>query len=354
MGTRAPAAVLLACAMLAAGCRSSPSTDRAVAPTTTSPATAPATTIAPATTATAPATTAPATTAPATTAPATTAPATNPAGCPAFDGGALTGRLANPAITEASGLAASHRNAGVLWAHNDSGDTARVFATDATGADLGTFALAGAGAIDWEDIAVGPGPDPATSYVYAGDIGGNSGRNAVTVYRVAEPSVPPGAPPAVTTLDGVARLDAVYPGGGRFDAESLFIDPRSTDLYIVTKSLDGLSRVLRWPATAQTPGVTATLEEVATHRFAPPSIPMATGADISPDGTEVVVRTYDRVFLWRRPAGTSVAAALAQPPCGYPVPAGALGEAVAFTADGRDLVLTTEGAGAPVHTLTRG
>ena len=94
--------------------------------------------------------------------------------------------------------------------------------------------------------------------------------------------------------------------------------------------------MFRWPAGAQSVGVVATLEEVATLRFTLPSIPLATGADMSPDGGEIVVRTYDRLFLWPRPAGTSVAAAFDTAPCEYPVPAGALGEAVAFTADGRD------------------
>ncbi len=30
---------------------------------------------------------------------------------------------------------------------------------------------------DWEDLAVGPGPIPGQSYIYIGDIGGNSWRS---------------------------------------------------------------------------------------------------------------------------------------------------------------------------------
>jgi hypothetical protein len=30
---------------------------------------------------------------------------------------------------------------------------------------------------------------------------------------------------------------------------------------------------------------------------------------------EIVIRTYERAFLWRRPSGMSVADALRQPPC---------------------------------------
>ena len=36
--------------------------------------------------------------------------------------------------------------------------------------------IAGADNCDWEDIAVGPGPDPQKTYIYIGDIGGNARR----------------------------------------------------------------------------------------------------------------------------------------------------------------------------------
>jgi hypothetical protein len=39
-----------------------------------------------------------------------------------------TGNVQSSLVIEASGLAASRKNANVLWVHNDSGDSARVFA----------------------------------------------------------------------------------------------------------------------------------------------------------------------------------------------------------------------------------
>ena len=60
----------------------------------------------------------------------------------------------------------------LLWAHNDSGDTARVFAVGRDGRDRGTVTVSGATAIDWEDIALGPAPH-GKPYLYAGDIGDN-------------------------------------------------------------------------------------------------------------------------------------------------------------------------------------
>src|SRR6478736_9611993 len=64
------------------------------------------------------------------------------------------GPITDPALTEISGIHVGVRNSGVWWVHNDSGDTARVFALDATGAVRGTYSLAGASAVDWEDMTV--------------------------------------------------------------------------------------------------------------------------------------------------------------------------------------------------------
>src|SRR5689334_14681170 len=62
------------------------------------------------------------------------------------------------ALVELSGLAPSHRHPGVLYMHNDSGDTARFFAMSEAAVGLGEFRVQAASAVDWEDIAVGPCP----------------------------------------------------------------------------------------------------------------------------------------------------------------------------------------------------
>ena len=61
------------------------------------------------------------------------------------------GRVETDAITELSGLAASRTRDGVFYTHNDSGDGARFFAIDRTGALLATYTLEGVDANDIED-----------------------------------------------------------------------------------------------------------------------------------------------------------------------------------------------------------
>jgi hypothetical protein len=264
--------------------------------------------------------------------------------CPSYSAAARAGLVTNPDIVEASGLAASRRNANVLWVHNDRGDTSRVFAISTTGASLATFVLAGAEASDWEDIAVGPGPIAGASYLYVGDIGDNSANSdTIEVYRVAEPAVT--ASSAEVTLSGVDRLEFRYPGGQGDNAETLLVDPTNGDLYVVTKSDTGEARVYR----ASPPFVPlrrTTMTLVTTLQFG--SAPLlgdasATGGDISPNGELIAIRSYDTAYAWRRPAGTTVEEALATPPCSLPVRAEAQGEAFGFFSDGTGYFTVSEG-----------
>ena len=56
--------------------------------------------------------------------------------------------------------------------------------------------MSGATAVDWEDIAAGPGPVSGVAYLYLADIGDNAkARTSVQVYRVREPLVNPSVAP---------------------------------------------------------------------------------------------------------------------------------------------------------------
>ena len=78
--------------------------------------------------------------------------------CSAYTAPSVSGNVANALVTELSGIAASRAHPGVFYAHNDSGDSARFFAFDASGNTIGEFVLQGITAVDWEDMALGPCP----------------------------------------------------------------------------------------------------------------------------------------------------------------------------------------------------
>src|SRR4051794_29195014 len=149
------------------------------------------------------------------------------------------GPVTDPALTEISGIHTGVRNPGIWWVHNDSGDTARLFALDTTGAVRGTFAFAGITALDWEDIAVVPGATAGSGTIYAADIGDNAkNRTEIQLYRVTEPDVPLTGPAVTGTIPTVDTLHLTYPDGPH-DAEALVVDPLFGDTTIIAKSYTG-------------------------------------------------------------------------------------------------------------------
>jgi hypothetical protein len=209
-----------------------------------------------------------------------------------------------PELREASGLAVSRTQPGVLWAHNDSGDSPMLYAINEKGALLARVAVVNEVAIDWEDIAAGPCPeDGATTHcLYIADTGDNyRSRNIVTIFVVDEPSI---AGADVTRPRAVsARAFGVrYPNEPE-DAEALAVLPNG-DLTVVTKgrtstiSFFGLSKadiakaVLRRDVlTAASQGDTGISPDQGLGRW-------VTAAAMSPDGVTLAVRTYSEIFFY--------------------------------------------------------
>ena len=254
------------------------------------------------------------------------------------------GLVASDDLIETSGVAASRQNAGVLWAHNDSGDSPRVFAMTTAGAHLGWFTLDGASAIDWEDMAIGPGPQGGQSYLYVGDIGDNTHvRSSVVVYRVPEPNVDISHPPGNgQSLGNVDALVLQYPDGAH-DAEALAVDPDTGDIVIVTKELSGQSGV--YVRRGSSSATTLTRTDTIQLGFGT----LVTGASVAPDGSAVALRTYGSVLLFPRADGTRLEEAFRSSSCTGASASEMLGEAIAVTADGRGYVTISEGTHPPVN-----
>jgi hypothetical protein len=264
----------------------------------------------------------------------------------AHDGSAS---VASDDLLEISGVAASREQQDVLWVHNDSGGAPDVYAVGIDGSHAGRFTVDGAQAVDWEDLAIGPGPAADGDHLFVGDIGDNFGTqrfdDPIRIYRIPEPQVtdPPGG-------DGTSPLAAIIPiayADGPRDAEALLSDPLTGDLVVVSKQWDGTAAgvyvVPAAVATAVTPGQTAvTLPRTAS--VAESASEMFTGGDVSPDGGLVALRTYAEVWLWERDAADTVAETLQRPPTCTRVVTERQGEAVGFSADGTAFVTISEGA----------
>ncbi len=248
-----------------------------------------------------------------------------------------TGTVEDDELDEISGVAASRRNAGVYWVQNDSENPSIVYGIDERGVRRGWVRFASVSVEDWEDLAVGPGPDPAVSYLFVADIGDNAlSRANVQIVRVAEPALPatvPAAPPAVAADVVTLR----YPDRAH-NAEAFMVHPTTGDWYLLTKEQNGPSILFR----ARKPGAgasTIVLEQLTSLSVVPD---LVTAADLSPDGTALAVRTYLSVRVYPITGG-DVGGALLGPMCRGPLVRDAQGEALAFAADGRSLVTLSEG-----------
>jgi hypothetical protein len=266
--------------------------------------------------------------------------------CPVFGAKQEAGILNFPDASELSGLASSRLNPGVLWAHNDSGDTERAFAMTESGAHLGTYVVSAKKQLDWEDMAVGPGPAAGVSYLYLGAVGANGGRNWIYVYRVPEPQVSSSQAPVTVPLSSVERLAMRYPATEEYNAEALMVDPENHDIYVVTKSSDGVSKVFRYPAADQDPAVTYRLKLVTTLFLSGP----VTAADISPNGREIAIKGYGFSRMWQRLPGDTVDAALGATPCkiGH-----GSGETLGYSATGNSYFTISEGRFKPLYRFDR-
>lgn len=257
------------------------------------------------------------------------------------------GLVSDPQLDEVSGLVASRQNPGALWVHNDSGHPAALSLVSNHGELLATFYLQGAEDIDWEDLAIGTGPEEGETYLYVGDIGDNlSWRSSHCVYRVVEPVFSATNRLAMDTLRQVVPLRFSYPDGSP-DAETLLLDSQEKRLYVLTKEMDKIRIYsLDTDIRQQTAQLVATLPYQGANL-----LDRLVGGDVSADGREVLLKTYEYVLYWSRKDTTlTIPNLLKLPADTLPYFVEPQGEAVGFAADGSGYyTLSEENLGADIH-----
>lgn len=270
--------------------------------------------------------------------------------CPKMDPSLTTDRILwNSGMREVSGIQASVDHVGVLWVIQDSGNGPYLHAFSIDGDRLATYTLTGTDVknVDWE--AIGLDHRTGTDLLVIGDIGDNrenrngSARATPALYILPEPALSATQSPVViAALPGAARYPFRYydDAGSNVwkprDAESLFVDPRTHNIFILWKHLATAkrSRVFVLPDQDLATGRLNHAVHVTDVIGAGPNVgtgPVA--ADIAADGEWIVVKNYSEGFLWRRAKGQSVAEALAASPaapCSVPVDAA---ESISFAYD---------------------
>lgn len=199
-----------------------------------------------------------------------------------------------PALNEQSGLLKSARYPGVFWAHNDSGDEARIFAFTFDGQPVGApknkpyegIRISGATNFDWEDIT-GDGDN-----LYISDLGNNgNARRDLAIYVVPEPN-----PVEIRNSSYLKRIPVAYEDQKEFppnkdfqwDCEAIFW--RRGKLFAITKhrigrALPGTSAAI-YELRSQDANRVNPLRRIASITGLPGWV---TSAAVSPDGTKLAV-----------------------------------------------------------------
>lgn len=208
--------------------------------------------------------------------------------------------LVNPNIKEASGLAHSRQFANVFWAHNDStpeGETPNViYAFNQDGGHLGKLIISPTiNQRDWEDMAYDG------QHLYIGEIGDNNKvHEEYYVYKCIE--LNPNGGDLTTTCE---EFPFTYPDEEKFDAETLMVDSNG-DIYIITKGDldDTSSKIFLLNTEAGTADYVMDIELneglTALHN-------LITGGDINGDGSKMIIRTYENIYIYEK-SGNGVSA----------------------------------------------
>lgn len=254
-----------------------------------------------------------------------------------------------PELTEASGLALSRRQAGLLWTHNDSGHPPELFGFDTGGRLLAQVRVEDI-AEDWEDLASFEWR--GEPYLAIADTGDNlAWRRQSRVLLVAEPE------PGQRTARPTRTLRFSYPDGPR-DVEALAVDAATGTILLLEKrhpparlyalDLDGPDEQVARLAgeLPEVPPATPVPAQTVAARHARD---MVTAMDLDPDRRELVLMTYRRVLRYHATGPESWGEVLRKAPVVVlALPRDArLYEAVAIGADGR-LWAISEGAAPPL------
>ena len=265
------------------------------------------------------------------------------------------GQLQNSSIREASGLARSNIDPHRLWTMNDGGAGPELYAIGVDGSDQGVFKIAGTRNRDWEDLA---------SFVLdcrpmllIADIGDNlARRQSLTLYVLNEPQLTPADESTVHALEIAWQVNFVFPGGA-IDAESVSVDV-SREMVLILSKREIPAVLYQVPLRPGKGDPVTTI--TATNVGALSSLPQPskldrdralarqdwhwqpTAMDISATGNAAVILTYRGIYLYPRVNKQSWYEALQNEPRKIELRGVKEAEAIAFSADGDAVFVTTE------------
>jgi hypothetical protein len=236
-----------------------------------------------------------------------------------------------PMLNEISGIADSKNNPGKLWGIEDSGNPPVLYLIGHTGQVISSVYIKGVSNRDWEEMALFEGE------IYIAETGDNALQfSNYSLYKFAEPL------PGADTVFSVERIRFTYPSGPK-DSEAFLIDPGTRDIHFITKN-ENPSRVytLKYPYDTNTIHTLLAGNELGFGGVV--------AATISPDGKDILVKTYTAVYRYPRKSGESIVQALTKQPSNIPYKMEPQGEAIGFSLSNSGFfTLSEKGFSSQVH-----
>jgi len=196
----------------------------------------------------------------------------------------------NSELYEASGLVASVNNPDHFWLINDSGNAAKVYLLDKQCNIARSYSLEGADNKDWEDIALYFDRSSKKNKILIGDIGDNRAlRKSINLIEFDEPSLSTGIDTIISNYKNYAFKYDDHPR----DAETLVVDPLTSTPYIISKREEQVG--VYKSKSSLVSGDTMVLSLVTQLPFH-----NVTAGDVSLSGMEILLKSYNAIFYWKR------------------------------------------------------
>ncbi len=206
----------------------------------------------------------------------------------AFAKAQISANMQSNDLNELSGLIASHSNPGLYWAHNDSGDAARIFLIDPNTGEIKLEArLDKVNAVDFEDITLRVAQ--SGTHLIIGDIGDNRGvRDRLALYQIREPKLGSNKQIIIPASE-IQTMHIRYEEGAR-DAETLMSDADGS-LLIISKREDS-NYIYQFDFEAGKDRLLTALARI--------NIKDITAGDIHSSGA-ILLRNYAQIYYWPAP-----------------------------------------------------
>jgi len=270
-----------------------------------------------------------------------------------------SGYITSEKISEASGIAISRINQGIMWINNDSGNSATLYAVNMQGKHIATLNISGVTNYDWEDLATFNYQD--NNYLLIADTGDNFlERKNYQLHVVKEPQL--------NLLDNNIQILTAKPKWTTTfsykdqskDVESVAIDTKNKRVLLLTKrdfphelySLPLIPEKTQQPINAQRLSKIPEFPAPLKSRLGIIDIMhysnMPTAMDIASDDSMAVVLTYSSAYLYCKQPNDDWVQAFNKEPKRIDFPTLMQGEAIGFSPSNKHLYITSEKLPAPI------